>query len=265
VRMRFLKDNLWVVGLIVSGLLFLNIFIQGRRLYSIEENQFYSYQELGKDSRAFASLEILNSIRSLRSRTDTKFSLVLNLELLGTIIGSPSLAFISCSDSEKHGLYKLNDVVAGARIVSITTGGIILEKDGLRQELLLKRSTTDAGQDKGLVIDTISPNEMIVSRSGVVNQLDRAKQLLAKVKILPVPDISSGRLKGFRIDNVPLGSIIDRAGIKSKDIIYSVAGQRLESTQDALQVFASIQKQSRIAVDVLRNGEPITLTYEFKD
>ena len=106
---------------------------------------------------------------------------------------------------------------------------------------------------------------MIVSKSGVIRQMDEAKELLAKVRILPVTDTISDKLRGFCIENVPSGSIIEKAGMKSGDIIYSIQGQRLESAQDVLQITNNMQDQSNIAVDLLRNGETVTLRYEVRD
>ena len=254
--MKYLKDNLWIIGLVVAVLLFLNIFIQSKKSHSYyTENQPYPANDLTAKLNRRVSV----------GEESLKPSLNLNLELLGTIIGNPSLAFISELVSSKYGLYKLNELVAGAKIVSITPGRVILDRDGLRQELLLKNSTTSVGEDKRSVIVTLSPTEMVVSKSGALGQMDKANELLAKVKISGVPDPSSDKLKGFRIDNIPSESIIDQAGIQSGDVICSVEGQRLESTQDAIRIFRDIRGRNNIKVDLLRNGNPLTLRYEIRD
>ncbi|MFC1658453.1 hypothetical protein ACFL1D_03585 [Candidatus Omnitrophota bacterium] len=258
-KIKFLKDNLWVVGLIVAALLFLNIFIQRNDSGARQGKQFYSYQELNADkNKMYASLN--------PAGTGFEPSLNLSLELLGTVIGNPTRAIISFPESGKYALYSVGETVAGARIVGIAEGKVLLEKGGLLQELLLKQQAVSvAAADSGKVIEEVSENEMIVSRSGVISQMDQAKELLAKVKILPMPDVASGGLEGFRIDDVPEGSIIERAGIKSGDIVSSVAGQRLRSTQDVMHVFSSFRSQPIIEVEVLRDGQPLTLRYRLRD
>ena len=273
-KVGHLKYNLCIIGLIVSVMLFLNILIQCNKSYGFnaKNHSQLSWALSGKNK----ALDYLTERKDESIQANTASSVDLfaqsnlaqwqeRLKLLGTIIGKPSLAFISDLDSGKFQLYKKNDEVCGARIVSITAGRVVLDKDGSRQELLLENVTTGANKNKNLVIAAVLPNEMIVSRSGVINQLDRAKELLAKVKILPVPDNLSGKLKGFRIDNVPSGSIIEQAGVESGDLIFSVQGQRLESTQDALRIFKYIQNQSNIEVDLLRGEEPVTLRYVIRE
>ena len=103
---------------------------------------------------------------------------------------------------------------------------------------------------------------MVISKFQMMAQMFKANEILSKIKIMPLADAVPNKLKGFRIDNVPPGSIIEEAGIKNGDIIYSVQGQRLQSMQDALAMFNRIQGQSRVEVVLLRNDQPVTLKYE---
>ena len=96
----------------------------------------------------------------------------------------------------------------------------------------------------------------------MISQLPKANELLSKIKILPSPDIDSDKLKGFSIDNIPSGSIIEKAGIKSGDIIHSVEGNVLESVPAAWRIFNSIRSQSQIEVVLLRGNMPVILRYE---
>ncbi len=258
-----LKDNLWILGFIIAVLLVLNILIQTNSHRYYQESQPVLSDKTSRSHSVNNATQMLNS--QVSDKQEGKTSPALNLRLLGTIIGEPSLAFISDLTSGKCGLYKLNGIIAGAKIVSITAGKVTLQRNGLRQELLLKDGGSSIEQEDELVIAAVSPGEMLVSKSGLISQMDRAKELLARVRIIPVSDDLSDKLKGFRINNVPSGSIIEQAGIKSGDLIYSVAGQRLESTQDALEIFGSVKNQSSITVDLLRDGKPITLRYEIRD
>jgi len=106
---------------------------------------------------------------------------------------------------------------------------------------------------------------LIISKFQVVAEMMKANETLAKVKIQPLPDAETNKLRGFRIDNVPSGSIIEAAGIHDGDVICSVQGQQLQSMQDALRMFNRVQNQSRIEVTLLRGDQPITLKYEIKN
>ena len=82
---------------------------------------------------------------------------------------------------------------------------------------------------------------------------------------MPVSDTVSNTLLGFSIENVPAGSIIEKAGIKNGDIIHSVQGQRLQSAQDAMQMLGVIRKQSSFEVVLLRQDRPVIVRYELRN
>jgi len=92
----------------------------------------------------------------------------------------------------------------------------------------------------------------------LVNQMLQAKESLSKIKLFPIPDPATARLGGFKVDNVPEGSLVEEVGIKNGDVIYSVQGQKLQSMQDAWAMFAKVQTQSHVEVVLLRNNEPLT-------
>ncbi len=104
----------------------------------------------------------------------------------------------------------------------------------------------------------------IINKMELMGQMLKANELIAKVRVSPIPDGTTNRLSGFRIDNVPSGSLIEEVGIRNGDVILAVQGKRLQSMQDAWQMFNRVQSQSRIEVVLLRNEQPMTLRYEIK-
>ena len=251
------KDLFWIIILVVSGLLFLNIFIQANA---------HQYPSLGKQPPTQTTKNTdkafnLSNLISKFNKEENNYAPIRHLELLGTVIGSPSLASIYNLDSGKQGLYKLNDDIGGLKLVDILPGKVILEKDGAEWELLL---SADNQRKKQSAIFTDESGTIIVDKFQVLGQILKANELITKIKIFPIPDTVSNKLMGFRIDNIPSGSIIEEAGIKSGDIICAVQGKKLQSMQDALVMFEKVQNDSRIEVVLLRQEKPITLNYEIK-
>jgi general secretion pathway protein C len=249
------KDSIWIIGLAVSALLLLNIFIprnpqpqQGRILIS----------EMTQESRKTVDLPTYLS----QPKREVISEFLPHLELLGTLIGNSSLAFIYNQDTKNPGLYRLNDTIDDFRIVSIVPGKVTLERNGITHELLLAAGKHGYAESKEVAVSYDDSGTMIINKFQLLSQIMRANELLAKIKILPLPDVSSNKLRGFRIDNVPSGSIIEEAGIRNGDVVYSVQGQKMQSMQDALQMFNKIQNQSRIEIVLLRDDKPVTLHYE---
>ena len=257
------KDFLWITALAAAILLLLNILIQSsfhkqriadKRLLNLEliENNKPS---VPPDSQKTITL----------TAEEEKGELHLPYELRGTIVGFLSLAFIYNLDTQRPGLYRLNEFIDGYKIAGITPGKVILKKNDTTRELLLAAGGRKNVEDKEPVISTDASGKMFISRSGIISQIPRANELLRKVKILLVSDTASNKVKGFRIDNVPSESIIEDAGIKNGDVICSVEGRNLASVKDAMQTLNFIRKQSGFEVVLLRQDKPVTLRYEFRN
>ena len=252
------KDYIWITVLSISGLLLLNIFIpKSTNRHLVLDRQIFIPETSEESSK---SAEVKKSIIQLTTEESRGF--ITNLELLGTLIGNTSLAFIYNSETNHPGLYKINDKIGDLKIVSILPGKVLLDKNGTSYELLLVAGNRQGIGDNRSVVTTDETGTMIISKLGMFSQLMKANELLSKIKILPLPDVAPNKLRGFRIDNVPSGSIIEEIGIRNGDIIYSVQGQKMQSMQDALQMFNNVQNQSRIEVVLLRDDKPVTLHYE---
>jgi type II secretion system protein C len=180
-----------------------------------------------------------------------------NLQLLGTMIGEPSVAIIFDPDSRERGLYHLNDTVDSARIVCISAGKILLQHDDMVSELFIDRSIS---LNKPAAADDIT-----VSKSFLRSAVARSNEVFAKVKIMPVADNGTSAIKGLRVDNIPSGSFIDQVGVKSGDLICSVQGHPVVSSFDAIRALQQVCQQSDIKVDLVRNGKLLTLNYRFRE
>jgi type II secretion system protein C len=246
-----IKDSLWIINLAMSALLMLDVFLSDLRMYSILDQQLL-LTEISQEGNI--PLEPIN-LASEKMPQENIEPVSPPLELRGTIIGEPSLAFIYNSNADTHKVYKLNDTIDDFKIVSIIPAKVILARNGSTWELVLSGQATSSANYETVVM----------SRMEMISQLPRANELLSKIKIIPSADMDSHKLNGFRIDNIPTGSIIEKAGIKSGDIIHSVQGGVLENTQAAWKIFNNIRHQSQFEVVLLRGNIPITLRYEIRN
>ena len=255
---KYFKNYLWLAGLGATGLLFLNIIFQ---------LNFHKYHS-GEIKLAETSEPQETNKRSLVSRmvfpaepVKTAFP---KLELLGTMMGNTAIAFIYNPQTGSSGLYKVNDQVGDFKLSRILAGKIVLEKDGTAHEVFLASNRARAAKENESFVAHDDSGTMIISKFQLIGQMFKANEIISKIKIMPLADAVPNKLRGFRLDNVPSGSMIEEAGIKNGDVIYSVQGQRMQSIQDALAMFNRIQSQSRIEVVLLRDDQPVTLRYEIK-
>ncbi|HOU36315.1 MAG TPA: PDZ domain-containing protein [Candidatus Omnitrophota bacterium] len=257
--MKLHKDLIWVTCVAVTGLLAVNIFVQNRLRGPA---LVFNVPEI-KDSKP---AERVSVARRLSARQDTaRADISIKIELWGTILGNPSMAFLFNPDTEQQGLFKLNDTFNGFRLVKISSGRVVLEKDGDAWELALKANNRNRqASGKAVVFSDPESGTVVVNKTQLVAQMLQSKDMFSKIKLFPISDPDSCKLGGFKVDNVPSGSVIEEAGIRNGDVIYSVQGQKLQTIQDAWAMFARVQTQSRVEVVLLRDNQPLTIKYEIK-
>jgi type II secretion system protein C len=258
--MKLHKDFIWVICVSIIGLLVLNIFIQNNA------NKGPSVVFRAPAGEAPATQERVSVARRLSARPVAgEKDITITMELWGTILGSPSMAFLFNPDTNQQGLFKLNDKVNGYRLVKITSGKVVLEKDGDAWELILTSNNRNrSASGKAVVFSDPASGTIVVNKMQLMSQMLQAKDILGAIKLFPIPDPATSKLGGFRVDNVPAGSLIEEVGIKNGDVIYSVQGQKLQTVQDAWSMFGKVQNQSRVEVVLMRNNEPVTIKYEIK-
>jgi len=253
------QDFLWIIPLCVSIALLANIAIQ--EVFQKQAEIIFPQAEPSISSTAISPAP-LNAI-PLNPAPEEEITSQLPLELRGTIIGIKPSAFIVNTETDKKGFYKLNDLLEGYKIFAISPGRVLLENNGTIQELILAGHKRKVDSEAAVYIDETGTT--VVSRVHLLNQLPKVNELLAKLKILPTPAPDNNGLLGFRVENVPSGSIVDEVGIKNGDIIRSVEGKELKSVRDAWQAFNAVKNQSRFEVGLLRNDQPLILRYLIKN
>ena len=257
------KDLSWVVILVASGLFFINIFVP-RNIHlklSIKNDLPVTESPPPAKTRSQVIDEVLNKLeRGVPEETPS----LNHLELLGTIIGAPSLAFIHNLKTDIQRFYKINDFIEDLKIIGIMRGKVLLLGKDMVWELLLRAGSRQR-EKEGPAIYQDASGMMVVDRMKVIEQIPKANELLRKIRISQVSDIETNKIQGFRIDNIPSGSIIEEAGIKSGDIIQSVQGKEIQSMRDAMQSLEQIRNLPLIKVIVIRDSLPIILRYQIRN
>jgi len=262
--MRIHKQDLsWIIILVVSGLLLLNIFIprNTQLKLSLKNDLPVTHFLPPAKTRSQVISEVLNKLeRGVPAQTHPPN----HLELLGTIIGPPSLAFIHNLKANIQRLYKINDFIEDLKVIGIMRGKVLLLGKDMVWELLLRAGSRQR-EKAGPAIFQDTSGVMVVDRIEVIKQIPKANELLKKIRISQVSDIETNKVKGFRIDNVPAGSIIEEAGIKSGDIIHSVQDKEIQSMRDAMQSLEQIRNLPLIKVILIRDNLPIILQYQIRN
>lgn len=93
-----------------------------------------------------------------------------------------------------------------------------------------------------------------------------ANQDLSKILMQATaePVMQAGLIVGFRLYQIDSDSIFAKGGLKDDDIIMSLNGLKLNSVAGAISTLKSLKEASNIDVEILRGGEPRSISISVK-
>ncbi len=93
-----------------------------------------------------------------------------------------------------------------------------------------------------------------------------ANQDLSKILMQATaePVMQAGSIVGFRLYQIDSDSIFAKGGLKDDDIIMSLNGLKLNSVAGAIATLKSLKEASGIEVEILRGGEPKSISISVK-
>jgi general secretion pathway protein C len=74
-----------------------------------------------------------------------------------------------------------------------------------------------------------------------------------------VPNLVGGQVKGFTISQIIPNSVYSKLGLQNGDVISSINGIELNDAARAIQTLQSLRSESKIELNVLRNGQSVSL------
>jgi len=69
---------------------------------------------------------------------------------------------------------------------------------------------------------------------------------------------------GFKVSEVKPAGLFAMIGLRNGDPLLKINDFAIDSPDRAMQSFVSLKGQSRIKLDLVRDGQPVTLTYDIR-
>lgn len=195
-------------------------------------------------------------------------SAINDLKLLGTVTGPPGIAraLVLKKGEKQPGVFKLWKDLYGFTITGIESSKIHLKKNSETYELNLfeKKAAASSGKPAGaessaggVVKKSISRAEM---QQKVMNDVDNAMQ-----GIQAGPHRVNGQIEGFKLIRIRPYNILYEYGIRSGDIIKRINGKKVDSTEKLFNMWQGMKNESKMVIDVERNGQIITFEVNITD
>jgi type II secretion system protein C len=191
----------------------------------------------------------------------------LGLKLVGTLAGQPdvSRAIIEDCRTKATDSYRTGETVASATIESIARDKVVLRHHGQTKILMLNTDTTmpkaqssDANGVRSPSVIAAAPTTAHAA-SPPSGRLGQVEALFREATIEPY--LEKGQAEGLRLtglENIPIAAAF---GLKNGDVVQSVNGQVLTSKQKAFQVLQKARAQSKVNMQLLRDGRVTDLSF----
>jgi general secretion pathway protein C len=193
------------------------------------------------------------------------------LMLLGTAVGSfrETFALVRNTTKQEERVFRLGDMVFDAgRLVEVTWERAFIVVGGKKVELLTPMTppaaapAQPANPQGGAPVANLGGGNFVIDQRALNAALDNPAQAMSDARLLPSQ--KDGKVEGFRISEVKPNGVFAMVGMKNGDILLRLNDFPVDSPDKALQSFIALKGQSRLKLDLIRDGQPATFNYDIR-
>ncbi len=107
-----------------------------------------------------------------------------------------------------------------------------------------------------------APTRQVLDRREVTAALNDPTRLMTHAQA--VPFLTDGKLDGFRLYNVRPAGFFDKIGLQTNDLVQRINGVEIRDPGMLLSLFQQLRNENTVRVDLVRNTQRQTLTYEIR-
>lgn len=196
-----------------------------------------------------------------------------DLILLGTVQGSfrESFALVQKVSSKEERVFRLGDTVYNAGMLVTVKKEYVEVLAGKVRTKIMTPSASAAATAPAVPAAAVAGNQLasqtgagsyIIDQRALNASLDNIGQAMTDARLLP--SMKDGKVEGFRVSEVKPQGIFGTIGIKNGDILLRMNDFPIDSPEKAIQSFATLKGQSRIRLDLIRDGQPATFNYDIR-
>jgi general secretion pathway protein C len=193
------------------------------------------------------------------------------IKLLGVVVGSHEgvSAIIEELASKRQFFYRLHQRIPEIGEISEIRHDGILISQGNQQELL-ELSTGQNDKPSAPQVASAGPAgpggagtiRKVLDRREVELAMNNLPGLLSQARAVPV--LANGAMTGFRLDYIAPTSFYEKIGLQYGDILKQVNGVEIKDPGTMLSLFQQLRNETSVKLDVLRNNQPTTMTFEIR-
>jgi general secretion pathway protein C len=202
----------------------------------------------------------------------------LALSLIGTVAGGGrlSVAIIQDPSTKEEHLYHIGDLVGtDGKLLEIERNRVVVLRGGSVRETLevnfsqkspkkaRPRRTSLRQAPTRTPMPPTGQTQFTLDKQEVNAQLQNLPELLTQARIIPHIN-KDGQNEGFRIVSIRPNSFYQRIGLRNGDVLQQINGIEIKDPGTFMSVFNQLKDESSITVDLVRNNQKETLSYEIR-
>jgi len=121
-------------------------------------------------------------------------------------------------------------------------------------------STSQAPGD--IRVERLADNRFAIDEAGVAQLSGNFNQFMTQVRM--VPYFEGNTAAGYRLAAIRPGTTFERLGFQGGDVLQQVNGLDLSSPEKIFAIFQNLKDEKKVSVNILRQGQKNTLTYEIR-
>lgn len=197
-----------------------------------------------------------------------------DLMLLGTAVGSfrETFALVRNMTKQEERVFRLGDMVFDAgRLVQVGKERAFIVINGKKVELLTPMTpptSPPAGQPVSgtaslpVTVASTGAGSYVIDQRALNATLDNPAKAMSDARLLPSQ--KDGKVEGFRASEVKPNGVFAMLGIKNGDVLLRLNDFPMDSPDKALQSFIALKGQSKLKLEVIRDGQPQTFNYDIR-
>jgi general secretion pathway protein C len=190
----------------------------------------------------------------------------LDIVVHGVVAGSPQgFALVSVNGKSQDTFSTGDEIMPGARLIAVLPDRIVIERGRNREAYRLRgagrfgawrmthpNTPAQPNDARGAVNRSVS--QFSISRTALASQLRSPQELLSQAVVVPTPE-------GMLLREIDTGSLIITWGLQQGDVLVSINGQHLRSTDDMRRSYEQIRQAKQVRLEIQRSGKPESLFY----
>ena len=198
------------------------------------------------------------------------------LQHLGAITGPKPIVLFKNRDTGAIKAFRVGENAFGAGAVTAIDrdSATVLENDG--QSTVVSSKMGGAFRLKKAPKVLVNTDEKYIedgfARTGNKIEVDKNyKDRMIKEELPNIlmqassePVMENGEIKGFRLFQFDQSSMFGKLGMKDGDMVKEINGTPLNNVAKTIQFLNGLKDESRVSVNIIRDGQPITLDLNVK-